>query len=52
MQTDLPRDRAFRFLLTAAAVVVTIAGLRAGADLLVPFLLASFIAAVSAPFFF
>jgi AI-2 transport protein TqsA len=52
MSTELPRDRVFRFLLTAAAVVVIIAGLRAAADILVPFLLASFIAVVSAPFLF
>lgn len=52
MQTELSRDRALRFLVTTAAMVIIIAGLRAAADILVPFLLAVFIAVISAPFLF
>jgi AI-2 transport protein TqsA len=37
------------FLLTAAAIVVVIAGMRAAADIIMPFLLALFIAVVCAP---
>jgi AI-2 transport protein TqsA len=39
-------------LLTAAAIVVIIAGLRAAEAIMVPFLLAAFIAVISAPFLF
>ena len=38
-----------RFLFTAAAFVVVVAGMRAAADLLVPFLLAVFIAIICSP---
>ena len=41
-----------RFLFTAAAFVVVVAGMRAAADLLVPFLLAVFIAIICAPLLF
>lgn len=44
-----PRQLAGRTLLTAAAFVVIVAGLRAAADLLVPFLVAVFIALISLP---
>ena len=37
------------FLLTAAALVIVIAGMRAAADILMPFLLALFIAVICAP---
>ncbi len=39
------------YLLTAAAVVVVIAGMRASAGILVPFLLAVFVAVISAPLY-
>jgi predicted PurR-regulated permease PerM len=39
------------YLLTAAALVVVIAGMRASAGILVPFLLAVFVAVISAPFY-
>jgi AI-2 transport protein TqsA len=52
MHAEFPRDRALHFLFTAAAIVVIIAGLRAAADILVPFVLAAFIAVISAPFLF
>jgi AI-2 transport protein TqsA len=39
------------FLLTAAAIVVVIAGMRAAADILMPFLLALFIAVICAPMY-
>jgi AI-2 transport protein TqsA len=39
------------YLLTAAAVVVVIAGMRASAGILVPFLLALFVAVISAPLY-
>ncbi len=38
-----------RFLLTAAALVVVLAGMRAAVSLLVPFLLAAFLAVICAP---
>ena len=41
-----------RFLFTAAAFVVVVSGMRAAADLLVPFLLAVFIAIICAPLLF
>ncbi|MCF8062117.1 MAG: AI-2E family transporter [Deltaproteobacteria bacterium] len=41
-----------RFLFTAAAFVVVVAGMRAAADLLVPFLLAVFISIICAPLLF
>ena len=39
------------FLLTAAAIVVVIAGMRAAADIMMPFLLALFIAVICAPLY-
>ena len=39
------------FLLTAAAIVVVIAGMRAAAEILMPFLLALFIAVICAPLY-
>jgi len=41
-----------RFLVTAAAFVVVVAGMRAASSILVPFLLAVFIAIICAPFLF
>ncbi|MBK1702048.1 hypothetical protein CKO22_14350, partial [Thiococcus pfennigii] len=40
---------AARFLLNAAALVVVVAGMRAAAPLLTPFLLAVFIAIIASP---
>ena len=48
----LSQHRVFRLLLTAAAVVVIIAGLRAAESILVPFMLSAFIAVITAPFLF
>lgn len=45
-------SRAFRFLLGSAAFVVLVAGLRVAAPLLVPFLVAVFLAVFTAPAFF
>jgi predicted PurR-regulated permease PerM len=39
------------FLLTAAAIVIVIAGMRASSDILMPFLLALFIAVICAPLY-
>jgi predicted PurR-regulated permease PerM len=44
-----PRFAAARFLLTAAALVVVIAGLRAAQKLVIPFLLATFLAIICSP---
>jgi predicted PurR-regulated permease PerM len=41
-----------RFLITAAAFVVVIAGMRAAADIIVPFLMSIFLAIISAPALF
>ena len=41
-----------RFLVTAAAFVVVVAGMRAASDILVPFLLAVFLAIICAPLLF
>lgn len=43
------RDAGVRFLLAAASVVVIIAGLRAAGDLILPFLIAVFLAVVNVP---
>ena len=43
-------DAGTRFLVGAASFVVVVAGLRAAQQLVVPFLLAVFLAVVSAPF--
>ncbi|EDY86236.1 integral membrane transport protein [gamma proteobacterium HTCC5015] len=43
------RNTSYRLFLTAAALMVIIASLRAAADLLVPFLLATFIAVITTP---
>jgi AI-2 transport protein TqsA len=50
--TEFSQNNSCRVLLTAAAVVVIIAGLRAAEAIMVPFLLAAFIAVISAPFLF
>ena len=52
MKTDFPFSSTSRFLITAAAFVVLIAGMRAAEALLVPFLLAMFITVIVAPFLF
>jgi predicted PurR-regulated permease PerM len=44
-------QRAHTYLVTAAAVVIVVAGMRAAADLLVPLLLAVFIAGICAPMY-
>jgi predicted PurR-regulated permease PerM len=44
-----PRFTATRFLLTAAAIVIVIAGLRAAQRLVIPFLLAMFLAIICSP---
>jgi AI-2 transport protein TqsA len=41
-----------RFLITTAAFVVVVAGMKAAVDILVPFLLAVFLAIISAPVLF
>lgn len=46
------RSAAFRYLITAAALVIVVAGMRAAAPILVPFLLSAFLAVISAPPFF
>ena len=43
------RDTGIRFLLVAACVVVIIAGLRAAAPIILPFLIAVFLAVVNVP---
>ena len=42
-------DAGIRFLVAAACLVVVVAGLRAAAELVLPFLVAVFLAVVSAP---
>jgi len=49
MNPDAPSSVVSRMLITSAAVIVIIAGMRAAAPLLVPFLLALFIAIIIAP---
>ena len=43
------RDAGLRFLVEAAAIVIVIAGLRAAAELILPFLIAVFLAVVNVP---
>ena len=43
------RDTGIRFLIVAACVVVIIAGLRAAAPIILPFLIAVFLAVVNVP---
>ena len=43
------RSKAGQILLTVAAFIIVVAGMRAAASILVPFLLAGFIAIISAP---
>jgi len=45
-----PRDRGARFLILAASIVVIVAGLKAAAQLILPFLVAVFLAIISTPF--
>jgi len=52
MESVPPKATAHRILLTLAAFVIVVAGMRAAATILVPFLLAAFIAIVSAPLMF
>jgi len=49
MGTIDTRTNAFRVLIVAAAFVIVVAGMRAAASLVVPFLLAAFIAIICAP---
>ncbi len=52
MDTNHPPMKASQILLTIAAFVIVVAGMRAAVDILVPFLLAAFIAIISgAPLF-
>ena len=44
-----PRDAGIRFLLAGACLVVIIAGLRAAAPIILPFLIAVFLAVVNVP---
>jgi predicted PurR-regulated permease PerM len=52
MDRSIIQTREARFLLTAAAIVVIVAGLRAASPILVRFLLSLFIAVISAPVLF
>ncbi len=52
MQIERTRSNGSRFLVTVAAFVVVVAGMRAAASLLVPFLLAAFLAIICAPLLF
>lgn len=52
MDASLPSDRGVRALLTAASLVVIVAGLRAAAAIFIPLLLAFFLATVSFPLLF
>ena len=45
-----PRDRGARFLILAASIVVIVAGLKAAAPLILPFLVSAFVAVISTPF--
>ena len=49
MANPVIRTNPSQVLITMAAFVVVVAGMRAGADIIVPFLLAVFIAVISAP---
>ena len=49
MANPVVRTNPSQVLITMAAFVVVVAGMRAGADIIVPFLLAVFIAVISAP---
>ena len=49
MKSHTPTFAASRFLLTAAAMIVVIAGLRAAQTLVIPFLLALFLAIICSP---
>ena len=49
MKEIIPKAKASQILLTIAAFVIVVAGMRASVDILVPFLLAAFIAIISAP---
>ncbi|NCF83005.1 MAG: AI-2E family transporter, partial [Proteobacteria bacterium] len=49
MANPVIKANASRILITVAAFVVVVAGMRAGADIIVPFLLALFIAIICAP---
>jgi predicted PurR-regulated permease PerM len=49
MNEIIPKAKASQILLTIAAFVIVVAGMRASEDILVPFLLAAFIAIISAP---
>jgi predicted PurR-regulated permease PerM len=49
---DVNRGSAARFLITMAAVVVVVAGMKSSQAILVPFLLSVFIAIISAPLLF
>jgi AI-2 transport protein TqsA len=47
---DRPRiERSFYFLMVSASVVIVIAGLRAASSIIVPFLIAVFVAMISIP---
>ncbi|MBW2193133.1 MAG: AI-2E family transporter, partial [Deltaproteobacteria bacterium] len=52
MEKTGKKAKASEITVTVAAIVVVIAGMRAAVDILVPFLLAGFIAIVSAPLMF
>ncbi|SDM41952.1 Predicted PurR-regulated permease PerM [Geoalkalibacter ferrihydriticus] len=52
MSDQMAWGRGSRFLLTAAAFIVVVAGMREAATLIVPFLLAVFLAVVCSPTFF
>ncbi|MEE8287162.1 MAG: hypothetical protein V3R72_10745, partial [Gammaproteobacteria bacterium] len=49
MANPVIRTNPYQVLITMAAFVVVVAGMRASADLIVPFLLAVFIAIISTP---
>jgi predicted PurR-regulated permease PerM len=49
MNEIIPRAKTSQILLTMAAFIIVVAGMRASVDILVPFLLAAFIAIISAP---
>ena len=48
-QHDRSRDRGLRFLIIAASLIVVVAGLRAAAQLILPFLVSVFFAIISLP---
>ena len=49
MAVTLPQDKATRFLLIIACIVVVVAGLKAAATLFVPFMISLFLAMISLP---